>query len=55
MDLGLLGVSAVLGWRLAVFAERRAADPILPPRLFRDRTFVLTSIASHCSASRCSR
>jgi EmrB/QacA subfamily drug resistance transporter len=45
-SLGLLGVSAVLGVA-AVFAERRAADPILPPRLFRDRTFVLTSIASH--------
>lgn len=42
----LLAVSAVL-LVLAVFAERRAADPILPPRLFRDRTFVLTSVASH--------
>ncbi|KQX69641.1 MDR family MFS transporter [Angustibacter sp. Root456] len=29
---------------VAVVAERRAADPILPPRLFRDRTFNLTSI-----------
>ena len=44
--LGLLGVSAVL-LVLAVLAERWAADPILPPRLFRDRTFVLTSVASH--------
>ncbi|MEV1168363.1 MDR family MFS transporter [Nonomuraea sp. NPDC049784] len=31
---------------LAVVAERTARNPILPPRLFRNRTFVLTSIAS---------
>lgn len=30
----------------AIFAERRAHDPILPPRLFRNRTFVLTATAS---------
>jgi EmrB/QacA subfamily drug resistance transporter len=30
----------------AVAAERRAQDPILPPRLFRDGTFVLSSLAS---------
>jgi EmrB/QacA subfamily drug resistance transporter len=30
----------------AVFAERQAHDPILPPRLFRNRTFVLTATAS---------
>ncbi|WP_051108924.1 MDR family MFS transporter [Actinomadura flavalba] len=30
----------------AVVAERRARQPILPPRLFRNRTFVLTAIAS---------
>lgn len=43
---GLLTVSAILLVG-AVAAERRAADPILPPRLFRDRTFVLTALASH--------
>ncbi|MEV5414457.1 MDR family MFS transporter [Thermopolyspora sp. NPDC052614] len=43
---GLLGLSLVL-LALAVLAERRAADPILPPRLFRDRTFVLSGAASH--------
>jgi EmrB/QacA subfamily drug resistance transporter len=30
---------------LAVFQERRAEEPIIPPRLFAVRTFVLTSIA----------
>ncbi len=38
-----LGVALIL---LAVVAERRAAGPILPPRLFRDRTFLLASLAS---------
>jgi EmrB/QacA subfamily drug resistance transporter len=42
---GLGGLSVVL-FLLAIVAERRAAEPILPPRLFRDRTFVLTSVAS---------
>ncbi|GLW97286.1 MDR family MFS transporter [Microtetraspora sp. NBRC 16547] len=41
--LCVLGVVLAL---LAVVAERRAAGPILPPRLFRNRTFVLTSVAS---------
>nr|BFE81298.1 hypothetical protein GCM10020093_038990 [Planobispora longispora] len=31
---------------LAVVAERRAADPILPPRLFGNGTFVLSSLSS---------
>ncbi|WP_306303241.1 MFS transporter [Actinomadura chibensis] len=43
----LLGVAAVL-LVLAVVAERVARDPILPPRLFRNRTFVLTSFVSIC-------
>ncbi|GAT65988.1 multidrug MFS transporter [Planomonospora sphaerica] len=42
---GLGALSAVM-FGLAVLAERRAADPILPPRLFGDRTFVLSSLAS---------
>jgi EmrB/QacA subfamily drug resistance transporter len=41
-----LAAGAVVLTGLAVLAERRAAEPILPPRLFRDRTFVLTSLAS---------
>jgi predicted MFS family arabinose efflux permease len=31
---------------LAVLAERRASSPILPPRLFRSPTFVLSGVAS---------
>ena len=42
---GLAGLCLVL-LGLAVLAERTAAEPILPPRLFRDRTFALTSLAS---------
>ncbi|WP_433464804.1 MFS transporter [Spirillospora sp. CA-128828] len=42
---GLLGVAALL-LVLAVVAERVARDPILPPRLFRNRTFVLASFVS---------
>ncbi|MEU5859979.1 MDR family MFS transporter [Nonomuraea sp. NPDC047529] len=41
-----LGAFAVLMLALAVLAERTARNPILPPRLFRNRTFVLTSAAS---------
>ncbi|MQY06096.1 MFS transporter [Actinomadura macrotermitis] len=42
----LAGAVVMLG--LAIVAERIASDPILPPRLFRNRTFVLASIASLC-------
>jgi EmrB/QacA subfamily drug resistance transporter len=41
-----LGAVALLSFVCAVFAERHARDPILPPRLFRNRTFVLTGTAS---------
>ncbi|GHH64351.1 MFS transporter [Streptosporangium violaceochromogenes] len=37
LSLALFGLSAV--------AERAAADPILPPRLFRNRTFALAGLA----------
>lgn len=43
----LLAATAVL-FLLAVVAERGARDPILPPRLFRNRMFVLTSFVSVC-------
>ncbi|MEV0382836.1 MDR family MFS transporter [Nonomuraea sp. NPDC050643] len=42
----LLGALSLLMLALAVLSERTARNPILPPRLFRNRTFVLTSIAS---------
>ncbi|MCT9930674.1 MFS transporter [Planotetraspora sp. A-T 1434] len=42
---GLAALSVVL-FGLAVLAERRASEPILPPRLFRSRSFVLSSTAS---------
>ncbi|MDA0638352.1 MDR family MFS transporter [Nonomuraea sp. MCN248] len=41
-----LAAISLLSLALAVPAERAASDPILPPRLFRNRTFVLTSVAS---------
>ncbi|WP_433329539.1 MDR family MFS transporter [Spirillospora sp. CA-294931] len=40
--------TAVVLLALAVVAERRATEPILPPRLFRDRTFALAATASLC-------
>jgi EmrB/QacA subfamily drug resistance transporter len=39
-----LGVTALLSLVGFVVAERRAAEPVLPLRLFGDRTFTLTSI-----------
>ncbi|TDD24165.1 MFS transporter [Nonomuraea diastatica] len=41
-----LAAISLLMLALAVLSERTARDPILPPRLFRNRTFVLTSLAS---------
>ncbi|MEV4217276.1 MDR family MFS transporter [Nonomuraea sp. NPDC049725] len=41
-----LGALSLLMLALAVVAERTHGNPILPPRLFRNRTFVLTSLAS---------
>ncbi|MGN9837663.1 MDR family MFS transporter [Nonomuraea sp. H19] len=43
-----LGAISLLTLALAVPAERTARNPILPPRLFRNRTFVLTSLAALC-------
>jgi len=40
----LLGGGSVLGAVLFVLAERRAADPIIPLGLFRDRNFALPSV-----------
>ncbi|GAA2292887.1 hypothetical protein GCM10010149_45790 [Nonomuraea roseoviolacea subsp. roseoviolacea] len=42
----LLGAVSVVMLVLAVLAERAARTPILPPRLFGNRTFVLTSLSS---------
>ncbi|MBO3745460.1 MFS transporter [Streptosporangiaceae bacterium NEAU-GS5] len=41
--LAVLGATLIA---LAVLAERRAHSPILPPRLFRNQTFVLAGLAS---------
>jgi EmrB/QacA subfamily drug resistance transporter len=38
-----MGVIAVVGIGLFAFVERRAKEPILPPSLFRNRVFVVTS------------
>lgn len=43
-----LGAAAVLLTLAAVVVERRAKEPIIPARLFRDRTFVLASLGSVC-------
>ncbi|MFI7130117.1 MDR family MFS transporter [Nonomuraea sp. NPDC050153] len=41
-----LAAICLLMLALAVLSERTARNPILPPRLFRNRTFVLTGLAS---------
>ncbi|MFI6741456.1 MDR family MFS transporter [Nonomuraea sp. NPDC050451] len=41
-----LAALCLLMLALAVLSERTARNPILPPRLFRNRTFVLTGLAS---------
>ncbi|GGP02731.1 MFS transporter [Nonomuraea glycinis] len=41
-----LGALTLLSLALAVLAERTSGNPILPPRLFRNRTFLLTASAS---------
>jgi EmrB/QacA subfamily drug resistance transporter len=41
---GLLAVSVVM-LALAVWQERRADEPIMPPHLFSNHTFVITSLA----------
>lgn len=40
-----LGVAALVGGGLLVFTERRAAEPIMPLHLFRNRDFNLTTVA----------
>lgn len=42
----VLGLAVVAAGALAMLRERRAADPILPPRLFGSRTFTLACAAS---------
>ncbi|MDO4411697.1 MDR family MFS transporter [Cutibacterium sp.] len=39
-----LGVVAVLAWGLLPVVERRVQDPVLPLELFRNRTFIVTTI-----------
>src|SRR3954470_6096283 len=41
VGMGLASVLALIGF---VFVERRAAEPILPPSLFRNRVFVVCSL-----------
>jgi EmrB/QacA subfamily drug resistance transporter len=41
-----LGAGALVLTVAAVLVERRAPEPIIPTRLFRDRTFVLSAIGS---------
>ena len=40
----VVAVAAVSCFGLLIWRERHAAEPILPPRLFRDRVFVIAAI-----------
>ncbi|MBX9389019.1 MDR family MFS transporter [Streptomonospora nanhaiensis] len=48
LDPALLAATAAMAAALALFvaAERRAADPLLPLRLFRDRDFTLVALVA---------
>ncbi|MEK9971379.1 MAG: MDR family MFS transporter, partial [Ferrovibrio sp.] len=41
-----LGIAAVALFALAIWQERRAPDPILPPRLFRNSTYTIATTAT---------
>src|SRR5204862_5103767 len=41
-----LAAIAVASLVAFIFVERRAAEPVLPPRLFRDRTFAIVSLVA---------
>lgn len=43
ITLAVVAVAALAGF---VFAERRVAEPILPPRMFRDRNFAVAQLLS---------
>lgn len=45
MSFGLVALGAVL-LALAIFTETKASDPVVPLRLFRDRTMTLATLAS---------
>ena len=44
----IIGLALVLGGALAAFVrvERRAPEPVIPPRLFRDRNFTVAQVLS---------
>lgn len=44
-EIILLGIGTVIAAVLFVLVELRAAEPIIPMNLFRDRNFVLTTVA----------
>ncbi len=41
-----LGAGAVVLFAVWVFAERRAAEPVIPPELFRDRSFSVACVVA---------
>jgi EmrB/QacA subfamily drug resistance transporter len=43
---GVMVVGALLLGALAIRVETRASEPVIPPRLFRDRTITLATVAS---------
>jgi EmrB/QacA subfamily drug resistance transporter len=43
LALGFIAAASLIAF---VFVERRAAEPVLPPHLFRDRTFTIVSLVA---------
>ncbi|KWR88127.1 MDR family MFS transporter [Cupriavidus sp. IDO] len=49
-EMGLLALATVGAIAALAWQERRAADPMLPPRLFRNRAYVMGTAASALAA-----
>lgn len=45
-----LAIGAAAGWVAFVLVERRAVEPVIPPKLFRNRTFVITTMVGMITA-----
>lgn len=45
-----LAIAAIAAWIAFIVVERRVAEPVIPPRLFTNRTFVITTVVGMLTA-----
>lgn len=45
-----LAAGAAISWLAFLLVERRAVEPVIPPRMFRNRTFVITTLVGMITA-----